>query len=159
MDKTPASFRERLALVIHDLGIKDFEFAQRVGLSKQTMSNYILGNTEPSQSKIAEWVKVFRINANWLLIGEGSMFIDESQEKPDALPQEEILDKLTPEQRNMLTYKRLQTELGSSKERIANGIDAIVMGKRDDERNANKDRDVGAAAGFNKINEDELFGA
>lgn len=129
MDKTPASFHERLALAIHTLRIKDTEFAQRVGLSKQTLSNYILGNTEPSQSKMAEWVKAFRINANWLLTGEGEMFGDKPSASTISLPEEEISEKLTPEQRNMLTYKRLQTELGTPNTKIADGLDAIISGK------------------------------
>lgn len=156
MDKTPASFSERLALVIHELGIKDVEFAQRVGLSKQTLSNYILGNTEPSQSKMAEWVKTFRINANWLLTGEGEIFSDRPKASEISLPAEELSEKLTIEQRNMLTYKRLQTELGTSKERIADGIDAIVMGKCVSEKKtgygAAEDRGVGP--GSMKVQED-----
>lgn len=89
------------------------------------------------------------------MTGEGQMFTDENREKPDELPQEEISDKLTPEQRNMLTYKRLQTELGMDKQRIAEGIEAIVMGKRPGARKSAKEPGFDEGVGFSEKDGDE----
>ena len=57
------------------------------------------------------------------------MFHGESTQGQLSIPAEEISPNLSPAQREMLTYKRLQTELGTPKERIADGLDAIITGK------------------------------
>lgn len=79
------------------------------------------------------------------------MLSGEIKQKAQSLPAEEISDKLTPEQRNMLTYKRLQTELGMDKQRIAEGIEAIVMGKRGDERKSDRESGFDESVGFSEI--------
>lgn len=55
-----------------------------------------------------------------------------SHNQPSILP-EETSPNLSAVQRKMFTYKRLQTELGMDKQRIAEGIEAIVMGRRADD--------------------------
>ncbi|MHC1789013.1 helix-turn-helix domain-containing protein [Solidesulfovibrio sp.] len=136
--------------LIHALQVKDAEFAQVCGIKKATLSSYINGKSAPGWQTLRNIVLSYDVNPAWLLTGEGLMFLDGSRDKPDELPQEEISDKLTPEQRNMLTYKRLQTELGTSKERIADGIDAIVMGKRHGARKHSKESGFGEDVGFSE---------
>jgi transcriptional regulator with XRE-family HTH domain len=136
--------------LIHSLRVKDAEFAQVCGIKKATLSSYINGKSAPGWQTLQNIVLSYDVNPAWLLTGEGLMFLDGCRDKPDELPQEEISDKLTPEQRNMLTYKRLQTELGTSKERIADGIDAIVMGKRPDAKKSETKSGFGEGVGFSE---------
>jgi len=78
------------------------------------------------------------------------MFRGKTSGDPLPIPAEEISPNLSPGQREMLTYKRLQTELGTSKERIADGIDAIVMGKRHGARKHSKESAFGEDVGFSE---------
>jgi superfamily I DNA/RNA helicase len=59
----------------------------------------------------------------------------------------------------MLTCKRLQTELWTSKERIADGIDAIVMGKRHGARKHSKKSGFGEDVGFSERGASSFHGA
>ncbi|MGE4536630.1 MAG: XRE family transcriptional regulator [Desulfovibrio sp.] len=107
-------------------------FAERIGHKQNTVLGYLKpeGQGKIKISTLYDILDNFpEINPTWLFTGEGEMFGDQGQTKIPSLPPEELDEKLTPTQREMLTYKRLQTELGRSPERIADGIDAIVMGK------------------------------
>lgn len=86
------------------------------------------------------------------------MLSGEIKQKAQSLPAEEISDNLTPEQRNMLTYKRLQTELGMDNKRITEGIEAIVMGKHPGAKKSDKEPGVDEGVGFNERDGDEVFG-
>jgi transcriptional regulator with XRE-family HTH domain len=123
------SFALRLRQLIQVLRIKDIEFAQQGGITKQTLSTYLKGRSEPSRATMANWVKTFNIDGTWLLTGENEMFRGETSQGQLSIPAEETSTDLSPVQREMLTYKRLQSELGMPNERIAEGIEAIVMGK------------------------------
>ena len=80
---------------------------------------------------MSNWVRDFRVNANWLLTGEGEMLLNAQSTPLDNVPAEEISATLSPIQREMYAYKRLQTEHGMPKARIAEGIEALVRGKPD----------------------------
>jgi len=119
----------RIKKVIEYLHVEQKLFAESGRISKQTISAYLAGKSQPAADVLANWVRDFQVNANWLLTGEGEMLQSDSPISRAGVPEAELSDKLTPEQRNMLTYRRLQEELGTSKERIANGLEAIVMGR------------------------------
>lgn len=122
-------FSNRLNQLIQKLGLEKKDFAIAGEIAPQTLTGYLDGTSQPKQEVLSKWFKAFKVNLNWLVAGYGEMFIQENECSGPLIPKEELSKSLTAEQRNMLTYKRLQTELGTSKERIADGIDAIVMGK------------------------------
>ena len=124
-----AAFGERLKDILRALNLEQKALAESGCVGASTVSAYLSGQSQPAVDILSNWVRDFKFNANWLLTGEGEMFADWPRTTGIALPEEELSEKLTPEQRNMLTYKRLQTELGTSKERIADGLDAIITGK------------------------------
>lgn len=130
--KSEASYSEfssRLKELIQKLGIEKKDLAQAGEIAPQTLTGYLDGTSQPKQEVLAKWFQAFKVNLNWLVTGYGEVFIDSPLSSQTTVPEEELSKDLTPVQRNMLTYKRLQTELGTPKERIADGIDAIVMGK------------------------------
>ncbi|OLN24893.1 hypothetical protein DVDV_3825 [Desulfovibrio sp. DV] len=108
--------------------MKDSEFAKLLGLARQTISNYTTGKSEPNWSVLNDIVGKLGVNPIWLLTGNGEMLGSDSAPSPN-LPAEELNEKLTPAQREMLTYKRTMQELGAPPERILDGIEAIAMGK------------------------------
>ncbi|UJX40401.1 helix-turn-helix domain-containing protein [Desulfovibrio sp. JY] len=146
-------FATRLRELIQVLRVKDVEFAQHGGVTKQTLSGYLTGKREPSRSTLANWVNVFHLNGTWLLTGEGNIFQNEASSEQIAVPAEETSPNLSPAQREMLTYKRLQTELGTPKERIADGLDAIVMGKTLRTKSIYKTAEPPADPGYHNLHE------
>lgn len=64
-------FARRLKKVLELLGVEQNKFAESGRVSKQTVSAYLKGKSQPAADVIANWVRDFRINANWLLDGIG----------------------------------------------------------------------------------------
>jgi transcriptional regulator with XRE-family HTH domain len=129
---TPAErvrFGARLKQLVQTLGVDQKQLALSGRISAATVSAYLAGNSQPAADIISNWVRDFRVNANWLLTGEGEMLLDAQSASLDSIPAEEVSATLSPTQREMYAYKRLQTELGMPKTRIAEGIEAIVRGK------------------------------
>jgi len=143
---------ERLKKVAQHLGLQEQGLAQRLGLSKQAMSNYTTGRNEPKPSMLVEIVNTFSINPEWLLTGAGDMLGNPNNLVISDIHPREMDEKLTPAQREMLTYKRIQTELGMPNEKIAAGIEAIAMGKTRDKKSYCT-AEPPADPGYNNIHE------
>lgn len=143
---TKKTLADRIKKIAAHFELQEQELAQRLGISKQAMSNYTQAKNEPKPSLLVSLVKIFGINPAWILMGDGDMLGD----RTSGIPTEEISKDLTPTQREMLTYKRIQTELGMDKQRIAEGIEAIVMGKRGDERKSDRELGYDADVGFSE---------
>ena len=146
---------ERLKKIAAHFGLQEQFFAQRLEMSKQSMSNYTTGRNEPKPSLLAAIVNVFNVNPGWLLTGDGPMFGEDEPSEGHAVPPEELNEKLTPAQREMLTYKRLQTELGTPNEKIAAGIDAIVQarGRVTSDKSCYCTAEPEADPGYNQVHE------
>lgn len=55
------------------LGLTQQKFADRLGLKRQTIAAYEVGNIEPSDSTLLLICKEFGINEKWLRFGEGDI--------------------------------------------------------------------------------------
>lgn len=67
---------DRLRLLIDSLGIEDQEFAQKVGISKATLSNILTKKTKSTKAEIVAeiWRTFPSLNIRWLLLGEGEIW-------------------------------------------------------------------------------------
>ena len=63
------------------LGFTQKEFAKMFGVSEITMRRYEIGKVKPDIDFILELRNRFNLNINWLLTGEGEMFITEEEKK------------------------------------------------------------------------------
>lgn len=103
----------RIRELIKALGLKQAEFAQRLGVSRPFVSELCSGSKNPSDRTIQDICREFNVNERWLRTGEGEMFVQLSREEettkfameiirdPDSEFQRQaisILAKLTPEQ-------------------------------------------------------------
>jgi len=71
---------QRLSLVIKQLRLKDYQFAQKYGISRASLSRYKLNERYPD-AEFLEALSKDNINIHWLFTGNGSMYaIDEFQE-------------------------------------------------------------------------------
>ncbi len=68
---------KRLREIQKHYNLKSYaQFAELVGISHQTASNYLKGKQKPDFQKIALILQSFdKIDANWLILGKGEMFL------------------------------------------------------------------------------------
>lgn len=119
------SFLERLRVLISKLHVTDSEFAKAGGVSKSTFSNYINGNSQPKQEALTLWVQKYGLNANWILTGEGEMFLEEGAKAQPEAPKEDapVTDPIA--QRIETTAKWLE-KIGAPPEKIQDAIMKIL---------------------------------
>lgn len=72
--------RERIKELRKILGLTQQKFADRLGLKRQTIAAYEMGNIEPSESTLLLICKEFGISKHWLTTGEGEMKIEDCQD-------------------------------------------------------------------------------
>ena len=65
--------KERIKEVRKYLGLTQQKFADRLGLKRQTIAAYEIGNIEPSDSTLLLICREFDINEEWLRTGKGEM--------------------------------------------------------------------------------------
>lgn len=65
--------KERIKILRNYLGLTQQKFAEKLGLKRQTIAAYEIGNIEPSDSTLLLICKEFGVNEDWLRTGEGEM--------------------------------------------------------------------------------------
>lgn len=56
------------------LGLTQEKFAESIGLKRNTIAMYEIGDKMPSERTIKDICRVFSVNETWLRTGEGEMF-------------------------------------------------------------------------------------
>ena len=67
--------KKRIKELRKKLGLTQQKFADRLGLKRQTIAAYEMGNITPSDSTLLLICKEFNINEEWLRTGKGEMYI------------------------------------------------------------------------------------
>lgn len=67
---------ERLKKLRKALDLTQQEFADRIGVKRNSFANYETGRNTPIDAIIISICKEFNVNENWLRTGEGDMFIE-----------------------------------------------------------------------------------
>ncbi len=67
--------KNRIKKLRNHLGLTQQKFADKLGLKRQTIAAYEIGNIEPSESTLLLICKEFGINKDWLLYGKEPMEI------------------------------------------------------------------------------------
>lgn len=68
------SINNRVCLIIEQLGGSITKFSERSGINYRSVQNYMRGDREPNSEAYLKFAQL-GININWLLTGEGEMFI------------------------------------------------------------------------------------
>lgn len=71
----------RLKEIVNYTGLSDRAFAQSIDLAQTTFTNILLKGTEPKSDVLRAIIEKYKINAHWLLTGEGEMFTKTETEK------------------------------------------------------------------------------
>lgn len=64
----------RLKEIVKYTGLSDRAFAQSIDLAQTTFTNILLKGTEPKSDVLRAIIEKYKVNAHWLLTGEGEMF-------------------------------------------------------------------------------------
>ena len=71
----------RLKEIVNYTGLSDRAFAQSIDLAQTTFTNILLKGTEPKSDVLRAIIEKYKVNAHWLLTGEGEMFTKTETEK------------------------------------------------------------------------------
>jgi transcriptional regulator with XRE-family HTH domain len=69
----------RLKLLIDVLGLNLKEFSKATGIPYRTLQEYLYGKSLPGSENLIKIYTKFSVNLNWLLTGEGEMFLKKSE--------------------------------------------------------------------------------
>lgn len=67
---------ERIKEVRQKLGKTQQAFADAIGLKRNTVANYEIGNVQPSDRTISDICREFGVRDEWLRTGEEPMFVE-----------------------------------------------------------------------------------
>lgn len=79
-----SEINERISELISTLNIKKKEFSDRLNVSPAFVSQLCSGASQPSDRTISDICSEFSVNREWLINGEGPMYVDLSRQKKIA---------------------------------------------------------------------------
>ncbi len=92
---------ERLKQLRKQLDMTQQEFADRIGIKRNSFANYETGRNTPLDAIIVSICREFNVNEEWLRNGTGSMFI--KKERGDEIA--EVVNKLLSDEDNTFKTK------------------------------------------------------
>lgn len=99
--------KDRIKKIRKELDLTQQAFADKIGMKQNTIAQYEMGRTKPSDAIVFSICREFNVNEEWLRTGEGEMF-----------------EELT-EQQKILKYTALL--LKDKDSAIANAIQTLIV--------------------------------
>lgn len=84
---------ERIKKLRKALDLTQQEFADKIGMKRNTIANYETNRNDPSNSVVTLICKTFNVNEEWLRNGKGEMFNAKSSAAMEALARERGLTR------------------------------------------------------------------
>lgn len=75
---------ERIKKVRRSLDLTQQEFADKLGIKRNTVATYETGKSNPSDAAVILICKIFNVNESWLREGSGEMFVQQTREEEIA---------------------------------------------------------------------------
>ena len=75
---------ERLKKLRKTLDMTQQEFADRIGIKRNSLANYETGRNTPIDAIIVSICREFNVNEEWLREGKGDMFVEVSEDEQIA---------------------------------------------------------------------------
>ncbi len=116
--------KDRIKSLRKSLDITQQEFADRIGLKRNSVASYEIGKNYPMDTVIKSICREFNVNEEWLRTGEGDMF-EELTEHQKVLKYTGLLLKdkdsniATAIQTLIVTYEQLDDTSKAALEKIA----------------------------------------
>ena len=73
--------KDRIRKIRRDLDLTQQEFADRIGIKRNTIANYETGRNEPIDSVVSLICREFGVNEEWLRNGTGEMLVQKSKDE------------------------------------------------------------------------------
>lgn len=67
--------KDRIKELRKSLGITQQDFANKLGLKRNTIATYEIGKATPSDRVVSDLCNKYNVNEEWLRTGEGEMFV------------------------------------------------------------------------------------
>lgn len=83
--------KDRIKKIRKELDLTQQEFADRIGIKRNTVASYETGKSNLSDGAVSLICREFNVNEEWLRTGKGEMFIEQSQDEQIAAFVGEIL--------------------------------------------------------------------
>ena len=87
------NLKERIKALRKTLGLTQQEFADRVGLKRNSLANYETGRNTPMDAVMKSICREFNVNEDWLRTGEGEMFIKLTRDEEMAKLTKQLLNE------------------------------------------------------------------
>jgi transcriptional regulator with XRE-family HTH domain len=72
----------RLKLIRETIGISQSEFARTLGFAPSFISGIERDKKDVSRELLQKLLQIYHVNINWLLSGEGKMFLGDPEKPP-----------------------------------------------------------------------------
>lgn len=117
---------ERLKQLRAELGLSMAKFGEQVGISSASVAHFESGSRNPSRRTIADICRAFHASEDWVITGEGEMFLPKSKEEEIA----EIAAQMFKADENDFRYRlqKLVTELSEDELELLKEL-AIKLGE------------------------------
>ncbi|MCP5049803.1 MAG: helix-turn-helix transcriptional regulator [bacterium] len=96
-----SKIEDRLKTIRQELGLTQYEFAQRLGISPPGLSEMENGKYKPNMDVAARLAVQFNVNLYYLILGEGEMFAGD-KEHPHKDIVSDLLDNLKVDKEEFL---------------------------------------------------------
>lgn len=113
---------ERIKKLRKSLDLTQQEFADKIGMKRNTVANYETDRNEPSNSVISLICKTFNVSETWLRTGEGEMFVERTRDDELAAFMDELLAEESADFR-----RRLVTALSRLKPEQWEALEAVAL--------------------------------
>ena len=114
---------ERIKQVRKAVGLKQAEFAEKIGIKPNTVTSYETGLRVPSDAIILSICREFGVNEIWLRTGEGEMFQKRSRDEELAAFFGDVLSGEPDFRRRLISaMSSLSTQQWEALEQIANQL-------------------------------------
>lgn len=80
--------KDRIKKLRKELDLTQQEFAERIGIKRNTIATYESGRNIPIDAVISLICREFNVNEEWLRSGSGDMFVQRSQNALSAMAEE-----------------------------------------------------------------------
>lgn len=134
---------ERIKKVRKVLELTQQEFADRIGVKRNTIANYEINRNEPSNSVISLICREFNVNEEWLRTGKGQMFIQQTRDEEIASAVENFLKSESSDFRKRLISvlckldtaewqmleERLKEIVGMREETVSDNLSSVITDK------------------------------
>lgn len=84
--------RDRIRYLRKQLDLTQQEFAERIGVKRNTIATYETGRNEPIDAVVSLICREFNVDENWLRTGDGEMFVKKTEEEEIADLVYDLLD-------------------------------------------------------------------